>query len=606
MQTNKYLQKVNTRQIIGIIFLLLSFSFGVALCSMVELIHIDDVMYAEWTQNDFSYFVKQNFWHYNNYNGRAFIHLCLQIMLIFKEALFPLIVPLFLSAGFYLFFKTTAPNLSVTKKLFATSISLMFVWSLGARYLESTVLWMAGTFNYIFPFLIVAIGYALFLKNKDNAKTSVITIILLFLSGATTEQYGMITIGLITLTLLFDFIDKKIKWVNALRYLLPSILGCASVVLAPGTFNRIFKMNDVISTNNLTFIDKFYGNCEMLFGSYGNVFITVALFLIIGIVAINKKSQYSKLCISGIIVGILVTILHFTVFENLKFVLCVVELLFLCFALCKKKETREQGKLLICAVGSFVMMSATLNYNTRTCMPFILLVITLSVLILKDISLTKKNILSYTCFTLIFIVCLSNFITTFKATRIANDFCSNMESQLLQAKNTKEVVIDLDETLAGSTYKHRITTLFEVYNLNELERYRKLFDIPEDTKFSFISERYNTSSIMLDDEYCLLPMITIENKQYIPIKTVYLLDVELMNIDGKKFVYNNSIFEFNNNTIYKKDNNNVLVQKEIETTEIKQFAGATPYLELESFCKWLNLGYTYNEAENTYHLNKLD
>lgn len=607
MQTNKLLQKINYKQVIGTILLLFAFIFGVKLCSMVELIHIDDIMYAEWTKHGLGYFIEKNIWHYNNYNGRAFIHMCLQIILIFGDKLFPLVAPICLSVGFYLFYRTTAPDMSVTKKLFATSLSLMLVWSLGARYLESTVLWMSGTFNYIFPFLIVSISYALFAKNKDKSKISVLTIIMLFLSGATTEQYGMITIGLITLSLFFDFIDKKKIGTNILRYLLPSVIGYLSIILSPGTFTRLFGMNDFVTSNNYTLADKFSGNCDFLFGFFGNIFITVALFFLIGIVAIGKNTKYSKLCISGIFVGAIVFVLNFTVFTNIKYVLCVMELIFLCFALCKKKETREQGKLLICGSGSFLMMSVTMNYGTRTCLPFILLAIVLGVIILKDISFGKKNIISYISFALVFLICYSGYITMFDATKTANVFCKDVKHQLVNAKTTKEMTINLDETLSSTTYKHRHLTLFDTYTKLQFDLYQKYFEIPDDTKVYFISKTYNTSSIKYNNKYCLLPAITKENEIYIPFKAIYLLDTKILYDNNEtKFEYNGRIFKFKDNVFFEVDvDNNVLNKKQLDGFQLKQFGCFPMYLKIEDFCEVFNLEYMYDKTENTYCFSKI-
>ena len=66
------------------------------LLETIVVINIDDVMYSDWTQHGISYFIEKNVWHYTNFNGRAFVHLILQIVLIFDEHLYAILIPIFI------------------------------------------------------------------------------------------------------------------------------------------------------------------------------------------------------------------------------------------------------------------------------------------------------------------------------------------------------------------------------------------------------------------------------------------------------------------------------------------------------------------------------
>ena len=204
-------QKANTTLSISI-FAILAICCWM-LCETIVPVYIDDVMYGSFTDKGLSHFLEMNWWHINNFNGRTFVHVMLQLVLIFNEHLYAIVMPIMLAVIFAGFAKLINPNITKIGMLNSASAGLAMFLALNHTYLAPTLLWMSGGFNYIFPLFFIVVAYSLFMKTRHEG-FSFVTALCVLLASATTEQYGMYTIGLIVITLFFDFIDKKFNIKN--------------------------------------------------------------------------------------------------------------------------------------------------------------------------------------------------------------------------------------------------------------------------------------------------------------------------------------------------------------------------------------------------------
>ena len=109
--------KLHSKKRFLLFSIVFSFSVFVLLFLMFEKIpniYIDDTMYSDWTKHGLSYFIEKNIWHINNFNGRTFIHLCLEFVLIFKQHLYAILIPTFIFVSAFLTTKLVNKNMPVS------------------------------------------------------------------------------------------------------------------------------------------------------------------------------------------------------------------------------------------------------------------------------------------------------------------------------------------------------------------------------------------------------------------------------------------------------------------------------------------------------------
>ena len=581
------------------------------LCSTITMIFIDDVMYGDWTHHGIRYFLEKNIWHIGHFNGRTLVHICLQLVLFFKENLYIILMPIMIAIMFSLFFKINCKKASAKANMFAVATCFMLFFITNISYIQTTLLWMAAGFNYLFPLFIISIAYFLFLKNKDSEKISIITILMLLMSGATTEQYGMFTIGLIVLTIFFDIINKKKNIIkNCLSYLLPTIIGYATVILSGGTLNRLTNSLQYTETEQTNLWDGFLTVFRWFIGGQGNIIPVVLFFIVIGFGAMGKKSKYSKLCISAIPVAIISLALYYTAYLEFVYIICAIEFVLLCVALCIKEETREQGKLLICGFGTLMMMIITPTVGTRTALPFVLTIIIITTVILyntaKRINKPAPRII---CILLLLLISYSSFLPMYQNLSDKKVYCESVESQLTNAKDTNVMTVDFDETIAQIYAKYRYVHIFDTFSMSQYDAYTKFFDIPKETEIYFQSDLYDLSSIECEGKFSYVPALNQDGKTYIPIAYLPLIYDGAINENYQAFAetekyafdYTKSSDEW---TVTNKETNEIVNQGKNKPIYINQYGGSLRYMEINEFCEWLNLSYSYDENKNIFHLVK--
>ena len=461
------------------------------MCAQITLVYIDDTMYADWGRHGIKYFFEKYMWHSENFNGRTFVHMCLSILMIFGEVAFIVAIPTFLATSFYLLFKTLQPKSSVQTRLLVSGLSILYFLGLYAEYINTTMMWMAGAFNYIFPLFIIALSYNYLLKKKDE-KFSVLMLILSFICGATTEQYGMYFIGLIVLTTFFDFLKSKKINKNLVFYLIATIIGYLTIFMAFGTGSRFLNSFDYAEQSSLSFIDLLFNNCFFMYGARGDIWITIALFATIGMAKIRRKEKYSKLCTSAIVAALLLCILSYTPYTNLTYIVALVETIILCVAFCIKEETREYGKLLICGFGTFFMMSITMAAGNRTCVPFILTSIVIAMSLWYDVLSSGKPSKSKTIsIGLVFCILLLGFLPNYNGFKYEKAYSETVQNEFLNAEENGVFRFDFDKTLSKNMTPYRYCTILDGPTLEFDDIYRSLFNISDETRIEAYSEEYN-------------------------------------------------------------------------------------------------------------------
>ncbi len=195
----------------------------------------DDLIYAAYFSDGFKSFVSHNIYHYMNLNGRIFVHLFLEIVLIFRDRLFFIVVPSMLLAAFYMLSELLVPK---KQKIIFAAYGIMGVMCLSPHVLREGMLWMAGAFNYIFPLSFAFGAFYMVIKTYETEKVRGYYYPLALISGATTEQCAVIAISASTIYIAYRFAkDKKIN-IKSIALTLAMCAGLLTIMLAPGTVAR--------------------------------------------------------------------------------------------------------------------------------------------------------------------------------------------------------------------------------------------------------------------------------------------------------------------------------------------------------------------------------
>ena len=572
------------------------------LLELIYVVSIDDVMYAGWTQHGFKYFIEKNVWHYQNFNGRAFIHVILQLVLVFNEHLYAIIFPFFISGSTFILTAIIKKDWNIYQRLFASALALFAFICLGKTVLTHTALWMAGGFNYVFPMIVVIGGYWIFLRYRKKNIALLYLLPLVFLCGATTEQYGAYTIGLIVMTYFFDTIDEKKLDPRGFLYLAAAIGGLLTIMLAPPTLNRL-------ETTSRPLLSGIRQNWTYFGGAMSEVIFPILFMLLIGVFALFKKTKtdengekvkyrpYSPLLISGIPFAITAAI--FTLFNNyvVSEILTYIFVALAALTFFLKKETRTLGMIIVCGFGTFVMMGFTWISEYRTCVPCILsFVIVLAIMLVDTLSEITKNAvtgiiaatLSGTCF-------FAGYFPAFAAYKKESENCRKTYEQYKNASETGIIEVNWDINYYVDNKLYRNKTLTDMYPFNPILYFQEKYDIPDDVKYIIKSETETVYNVSCDGLYSYFPAIERDGSVFVPFlfpHTEELKYVEFL----PTMLYSEGTFvgiRANGKTIY------------CPKYDILQI-GSVYFVRLDYVISQWNYDVEFDEEENTYVFTSRD
>ncbi len=207
----------------------------ILLLSQITL-YSDDYYYSTFFYDGIAGFWAKTVDHYRTFNGRALVHFLAQVFLIFKTKLYAVVFPFVMAAAFYFARRVQCPDGAKFSPA-AVALALGIFLALPVEYLNQSLCWISGSFNYCFPALLV-FAYLLFQKRAVSGNCLAAACVLGFLAGATTEQNGFAALAVGFLTVLCACLRGRRLWRGALP-LCFVLAGYATVLLAPGTSNRI-------------------------------------------------------------------------------------------------------------------------------------------------------------------------------------------------------------------------------------------------------------------------------------------------------------------------------------------------------------------------------
>lgn len=265
--------------ILGIYFILLIYQHG--------FIHMygDDFYYGTFLKDNF---IKKHIEHYMYINGRALVHFIVTIMLFFKTKLFMIVNPLMIIGVVTLAAKLVTNNKENYK--IAIALGLVLFSMLSINITRQSIFWLDGSFNYLFPMLLALATIHLLKKSIYTGKKYWYLPVLSLLSGMTVEQASAITFGGVLLVLLSSKLinNRQLKFNHYLTLIL-ALVGCLTVVLAPGTFMRA-----EIEGTNISIIENIKDIVKMLFLYKDMQVYNLLLLLSVIFTLKNNKNLFSK------------------------------------------------------------------------------------------------------------------------------------------------------------------------------------------------------------------------------------------------------------------------------------------------------------------------
>lgn len=588
------------------IFACLCLLIPILLTMQIKPILIDDIMYSNWSKDGVQHFFEQQIWHWQNFNGRFIVHFCFTSLLALGSWTY-MIIPICMVFGFYFIFNLFMPNKKSINFLMS-SICVCLLFLLSKPLISETVFWMAGGFNYLFPFIFLSM--AIYKIHKNTEKFSVLTAVLCLVTGATMEQYSIMLGVYLFMLFCFNIKDKQ-KRNSYLVYGICVVVGFLSIILASPTINRI--LNRSVTNTNLS-QSPLYSIVQFLmlqFTTEGNLIFTIISFAILLFAIIKNPNKYpkiSKFLSISLILIVLCTILKINI---ITIYFMPIMILVIATAMMKKQESRNLGILLFSGFISYITISLFSTCCYRITILFNLILFSMIGIcimdILQNLTNTKhQKILKNVIICTISVLCIYSSINLYVNRTNGQEFLDDLYNQLQNIDETNEVTVNMDKTdfvfEINDVYRH--TTIFDGTGASIIKDYQEHFNMPEGIKIKFKSEKINVASICINGKYSYMPAIY-ENEWMIPLYSLaseydvsfYTYQVFFIK-DGYKYaldVKNSELLIIDNET-------NILIEK--TPTNVKQWIknkNDTYYVNIDAFCRWLDVEYNIDNELITFY-----
>ena len=486
---------------------------------------------------------------------------------------------------------------------------------LSKYYLTYSVIWIASGANYVLPLIFVALSYKVYQMAKYNEKLRIWSYILLFLSGATTEQYGMYTIGLVTMTFLFDLIDKKYKNAkHGILSLIFPIIGLLTIVLSLGNAGR--AEGHIVEIGEM--LEIFYKNNYTMSGYVGHSSLMLIITLCFGFIGLNKKH---RILIVGIPIAIINYLLCLFGFHNIAAITLFSYLFIICFHFLYKKDMREYGKIMVCGCGTFLMMSITNIGGFRICVPLLVSIIfTLSSIYFDYIKSNPKKVFHRVVLMCVMFLCLLNGLKFYTdANNTAQIYSNPLYEELSGAKETGVINVNYDYADVYNTMNDvRHNTCFDTGMLLDMKYCQSYFGYSDDIRYHHTSTKYEVFDVTYNGKYYVVPIVKENGKLYVPY-TLLVMNEETTCKNISKYLEDYSddnwighIIDEDNlfamsgteKLVSKKDGKIIYESNEVDYLTQYFKTSPTNFIELSQFCKWADVSYTFDKITNTYHITE--
>lgn len=367
----------------------------------------DDFFYSTFSKNDFTYYVSRNIEHYTIANGRAIVHMLATLFLGMNIWIWRIVNAMaFTACAILTMYIAKAKNHQMP---FCAAVIIFMFLTLDTQITRQSIYWLTGSFNYLYPMLLLLLYWMVLEKSFLNKKHSIYLPILAFFAAATTEQGSIMCFGLTLLILLREkFVARHHVKLSHILSLIFSSLGMFSVICAPGVFNRVDVTTSPVPGGlmQLVIYNIKQQSKIFFFAEYTRmIHITLLLFALFYITSYVKKAKTIKsknVYTIGMLIGIIILVCYLWLPLNISnlpknaltvkmsiFMLCIacgyLITLFLCATI---SYTQAKASImmiaLILGLGSQAVMLASPVYGPRVLVSFIFMAVIFAVNALKE------------------------------------------------------------------------------------------------------------------------------------------------------------------------------------------------------------------------------
>lgn len=259
----------------------------------------DDYIYGSYWKGNWQQFFNQHIYHYLFKNGRALVHFVVTVVLIFDRYLWMFLNPITLAILIVLMAKILAGSLKQYQ--LGVFMGVLLVSTMGINISRETLFWLDGSFNYLYPMVLFLLNMYLTKQTIEDRRMYWYLPIIGFLSGATVEQMGIMSVGMLFLFIIdYRMIRKQnIKSIIYIQFI-TTVIGYLTVVLAPG--NRIrMESGKVGIFDNIVHLSRY----NFMGDGMNNIILLLMVSILLWLMYFNKKrynEKFNKLIL--IIMGI--------------------------------------------------------------------------------------------------------------------------------------------------------------------------------------------------------------------------------------------------------------------------------------------------------------
>ncbi|MCM1149236.1 MAG: DUF6056 family protein [Butyricicoccus sp.] len=474
-------------------------------------LYCDDYFYGLFFRDGLSGFWELTKWHYLNFNGRAFVHFLAELALVFDTKLFIFLNPLMLAAAFAVGGRLQSGETPWPVLLAACAAGMMGVLALPVRYLNTSILWISASFNYLFPIFFLMLVLRRYRSDMEKSRLRALTMLLIFLAGATTEQSGLAAVACLGGWGALSWLRKKIPFRQGVLPALLSGAGYVSVIFAPGTWVRVeneqsggflaFLTNkgEIVSRTRL---------CLSCFTGEDGLPLLFVLFCFLLAVHVLVTRRSPKIMLSSAAAAALYLLLRHGEHYFLAAVLSVLFYVFVSAACLLREETALRGLLLLGMLATQLVMVLNSASSPRTTVPAVLLLLIVCASLAAE-CLEKLPRWGVTALAAAAVLALLPFYLSTYQGYAANAKVNAANGQLLRRHDGEPLVLDLN---LDDDYRH-----YMYYDSMAYLDYAAEYYGITDEKISYTSGTYRLSGIY-NGEKSGIPACEEGGKLYLPIQ----------------------------------------------------------------------------------------
>ncbi len=379
--------KQNRCEFISCVISIFLFAVFTALFSFF-ILQSDDYYYASFFKNGISEFIRLSADHFLTFNGRALVHFFAQVALSLPRLLTALSSAAIITAIGCIAHRIILPSDSKKSFFMFMCVFYSLILLCGRDVFKEGFMWVSAFYNYVFPFLLLLLA----VKTKDKNYG----LIFCFLSGATTEQWGISAIGVLAF-LAFLSLPSKRDVKTVFKAFVPTIctaLGYMFIYASPATLFRITSTGHTSLPTSIVDIPRL----SEVFLAPNCATVVFALFTIASIITAHTKKGSFSVLYCGYLPLVLLVLPYFTKEYMASFIVFMCYL-FLCAVVFFINKHVYTTAFIIGAIVSTLIMLPTNTFETRVGVPCILFIIvsTLSVFAIHKKTLPSKFHLPTVC-----------------------------------------------------------------------------------------------------------------------------------------------------------------------------------------------------------------